>query len=50
MQLFPLDPYVKKPVVLMQVVPGDPVETPIWDTYRTILKMATLSPTASPST
>lgn len=38
MQLFPLDPYVKKPVALMQVVPGDPVETPIWDTYRTILK------------
>ncbi|UKS28218.1 fucose isomerase [Paenibacillus sp. HWE-109] len=38
MQLLPLDPYVKKPVALMQVVPGDPIETPIWDTYMAILK------------
>ena len=35
--LFPLDPYSEKPVSLMQVVPGDTVETPIWDTYRTII-------------
>ena len=31
--LFPLDIYVEKPVSLMQVMPGDPVETPIWNTY-----------------
>ena len=36
--LFPLDIYVDKPVSLMQVVPGDKVETPIWDTYAQILK------------
>lgn len=35
--LFPLDTYVEQPVGLMQVVPGDPVETPIWDVYRTIV-------------
>lgn len=38
LQLFPLDPYVEKPVSLMQLVPGDTVKTPIWDTYRTIVK------------
>lgn len=37
LKLFPLDPYVKCPVSLMQVVPGDPVETPIWDTYKEII-------------
>ncbi|RKP56327.1 fucose isomerase [Cohnella endophytica] len=35
--VFPLDPYVVKPVALMQVVPGDTVETPIWDVYGTIV-------------
>lgn len=35
--LFPLDSYVKAPVSLMQVMPGDPVETPIWDEYRVIV-------------
>ena len=35
--LFPLDTYVAHPVTLMQVVPGDPVKTPVWDTYRAIL-------------
>ena len=25
---------------LMQVMPGDPVETPIWDSYREIVKKA----------
>ncbi len=38
LQLLPLDPYVEKPVSLMEVVPGDPVETPIWETYKNILK------------
>ena len=37
LQLFPLDTYVEKPVNLMQVVPGDDVETPIWDEYAKIV-------------
>jgi len=37
LQLFPLDTYVDKPVTLMKVVDGDPVETPIWDTYKKIV-------------
>ncbi len=32
--LYPLDPYVEAPVALMQVVPGDTVETPIWEVYH----------------
>ena len=35
--LFPLDTYVDHPVNLMQVVPGDKVETPIWDEYKQIV-------------
>ena len=38
LQFFPLDPYVQNPVILMQVTPGDPVETPIWDEYRRIVE------------
>lgn len=38
LKLMPLDPYVDHPVSLMEVVPGDNVETPIWDTYREIIK------------
>lgn len=34
LQFFPLDPYVEQPVTLMEVVPGDPVETPIWGEYQ----------------
>ena len=37
LQLFPLDTYVDKPVNLMQLVPGDDVETPIWDEYHAIV-------------
>ncbi|NLG89993.1 MAG: L-fucose mutarotase [Clostridiaceae bacterium] len=37
LKFFPLDPYVDSPVALMQVVPGDPVETPIWDVYKDIV-------------
>ena len=37
LQLFPLDPYVEHPMNLMEVMPGDPVETPIWDTYKEIV-------------
>lgn len=37
LQLFPLDIYSEKPANLMQVTPGDTVETPIWDTYKEII-------------
>lgn len=37
LKLFPLDTY-SKPVALMSVVPGDNVETPIWETYRQLIK------------
>ena len=35
--VFPLDTYVEKPVTLMEVMKGDNVETPIWDTYNDIV-------------
>jgi len=38
LQLFPLDQYVEKPAALMEVVPGDTAETPIWETYRGIIE------------
>ena len=38
LKLFPLDIYVKKSVALMQVVPGDNVETPIWEEYDKIIR------------
>ena len=38
LKLFPLDIYVPKPVALMQVVPGDKVETPIWNVYDRIIR------------
>ncbi len=37
LKFYPLDSYVEAPVALMQVVPGDTVETPIWDIYRGII-------------
>lgn len=39
LQVFPLDTYVEKPVVLMELLAGDVgrVETPIWDTYDKII-------------
>ena len=37
LKFFPLDPYTDKPVMLMEVVPGDTVETPIWDEYESII-------------
>lgn len=40
LQLFPLDTYVEHPVNLMQVMPGDPVETPIWESYKEIVSRA----------
>lgn len=35
--VLPLDSYVDHPVTLMEVVPGDDVETPIWDEYKDII-------------
>ena len=37
LELLPLDTYVEKPVNLMEVVPGDPVDTPIWKEYEEIV-------------
>ena len=37
LQIFPLDTYAK-PVYIMEKVPGDTVETPIWDEYAKIIK------------
>ena len=37
LKVFPLDTYTDKPVNLMQVMPGDNVETPIWDEYAKII-------------
>ena len=37
MQLFPLDTYTDKPVMLMEVVPGDPVVPTIWEEYKDII-------------
>ena len=37
LKVMPLDTYVEKPVSLMQVMPGDDAETPIWDVYKKII-------------
>ena len=37
LSLLPLDTFVEKPVTLMKVVPGQEVETPIWNTYEGII-------------
>ena len=37
LQVIPLDTYVEKPMNLMEVMPGDPVKTPIWDTSKEIV-------------
>lgn len=37
LKVFPLDTYEEKPVGLMEVVPGDPVETPIWNVYQEMI-------------
>ena len=34
LKVFPLDTYVEKPVNLMEVMPGDNTETPIWNTVQ----------------
>ena len=37
MQLFPLDTYTEKPVMLMEVVPGDDIVPAIWEDYKNII-------------
>ena len=37
LRFFPLDPYVKLPVALMAVVPGDTYKPTIWETYRGVI-------------
>lgn len=37
MQFFPLDTYTEKPVMLMEVVKGDPVVPTIWENYKEII-------------
>ena len=37
LQLFPLDSYAEHPAILMDVLPGDNVKTPIWDTFYEIV-------------
>src|SRR5512147_1252706 len=38
LKFFPLDSYVKKPVGLMAVVPGDKIKPDIWNVYGKIIK------------
>ncbi len=38
LSLFPLDSYVKEPVALMKVAPGDSVNTPIWEEYARLVQ------------
>ena len=37
LQLIPLDASVDTPVLLMEVTPGDDVETPIWKDYEEVI-------------
>lgn len=39
LEIFPLDTYVENPVNLMEVMPGDNVETPIWDEYKQVVQL-----------
>ncbi len=37
MQFFPLDTYTEKPVMLMEVVKGDPIVPTIWEDYKAVI-------------
>lgn len=41
LKFFPLDTYAPPSVALMAVVPGDPYQPDIWETYRAILRKDT---------
>lgn len=47
LQLIPLDQYDSNHFVLMEVVPGDPYQPQVWDTYRGILAKHEPSATVS---
>lgn len=38
LQFFPLDTFVRQPVALMRVVPGDTTKPQIWEEYRAIVR------------
>jgi L-fucose mutarotase len=38
MQVIPLDTYSDPNFMVMEVLPGDPVKTPIWEEYKAVLK------------
>jgi L-fucose mutarotase len=38
LQLFPLDTFVKQPVALMSVVPGDNYQPDLWPAYKEIIQ------------
>lgn len=38
LEVFPLDQYCEKPATIMEKVPGDNVETPIWDEFKKIIE------------
>jgi L-fucose mutarotase len=38
LQLFPLDTFVKRPVALMAVVPGDDYDPVIWPAFKKIIQ------------
>ena len=38
LKFLPIDTYVEKPVALMDVVPGDPVQPTIWKEYESTIK------------
>ncbi len=38
LELLPLDAYVEHPVVLMDVIPGDPIVPVIWEEFADILR------------
>lgn len=37
LKVFPLDTYVKQPVIMMDKMPGDDVDTPIWDEIYNVI-------------
>lgn len=44
LKLFPLDTFVKSPVALMAVVPGDTSKPVIWDEFRRIVEQVDTRP------
>ncbi len=38
LKFFPLDTYVDQPAALMSIVPGDPTEPTIWETFEAVIK------------